>query len=144
MEENEIKQKISYKCPSCGNQSLFIDAIGKLTCSVIGCKDPCAFDDMVNTRPTTLLEEGAVAHELSRNCIDGSIRQKDQCYIDIPKTAKSICSRFALPKVVLPVKMIQGLSSDPIAEEGIKMYNQAIDDITAALDRQGIRWECEG
>ena len=32
------------------------------------------------------------------------------------------------PSIVWPEKMIFGLSNNPIAEEGIKMYNEAIDE----------------
>lgn len=34
-------KRIMDRCPSCGSQSLFIGSDGYLTCSVVGCKNPC-------------------------------------------------------------------------------------------------------
>lgn len=40
--------KVTGKCPSCGNDSLFLAAGGWVTCSVIGCLDPSAASDLLD------------------------------------------------------------------------------------------------
>lgn len=78
--------KIKYKCPSCGSQSLFIDSTGGLTCGVIGCENPMAFDDSLNKKP---LSESAV-EELADFLIDYHIENA---------FAESILKHFA-PKEI--------------------------------------------
>jgi transposase-like protein len=39
------------RCPSCRSESLFVNSVGSLTCSVIGCKNPAAIMDMHNPAP---------------------------------------------------------------------------------------------
>lgn len=36
--------RINTPCPACGSTTLFIGSAGRLTCSLIGCKDPTAMD----------------------------------------------------------------------------------------------------
>ncbi len=41
--------RITYRCPACGNQTLIIDSIGHFVCSWLKCTDPCAFSDRIDT-----------------------------------------------------------------------------------------------
>lgn len=40
------QQRISNRCPACGNQTLFIAEGGWLTCSWLKCPNPCAIGDI--------------------------------------------------------------------------------------------------
>jgi len=44
---SKIKVNSSYICPSCGNDTLFIDDFGNIVCSFIGCKNPTLVDDIL-------------------------------------------------------------------------------------------------
>ena len=39
---------VAGNCPSCGAASLFLAVGGHVTCSVIGCADPCMVDDWLH------------------------------------------------------------------------------------------------
>lgn len=40
-------EKLKYKCPSCRQETLMIDAVGFIICSLLGCKEPDAFHKTV-------------------------------------------------------------------------------------------------
>lgn len=42
--------RINTRCPSCGSTTLFIANGGYLTCSLLGCKDPCAINNVTAER----------------------------------------------------------------------------------------------
>lgn len=43
-----MPEKVQGRCPACGSESLFLGKNGYVTCGVLGCKDPCAADKVLN------------------------------------------------------------------------------------------------
>lgn len=46
--------RITYRCPACGNQTLMVDSIGHFVCSWLKCSNPCAFSDLVDAMLVTV------------------------------------------------------------------------------------------
>ena len=56
------------------------------------------------------------------------------------KLAKAIYAKFQPPRaVVLPERMIPGLTNNLVAEEGIRMFNESLDLARAAIEQAGGR-----
>lgn len=47
--DNKTNPRIRGQCPSCGWHTLFLGSQGYVTCSLIGCKDPGAANDLLNS-----------------------------------------------------------------------------------------------
>lgn len=47
------------RCPSCHHQTLFLGEGGHVTCSLIGCTNPTAADDLLNGPTTTSTGEAS-------------------------------------------------------------------------------------
>lgn len=50
-------RKVQGKCPSCGSESLFLADGGYVTCSIIGCDDPCAANDLLEGAAIAAMQE---------------------------------------------------------------------------------------
>lgn len=44
-ESSAVEPRIRTRCPSCGNETLFVPEHGLLTCSWIQCREPAAIND---------------------------------------------------------------------------------------------------
>jgi hypothetical protein len=47
MSEQVGYPRVQGKCPACGGGTLFLGSNGYVTCSLIGCPDPCAPSDVL-------------------------------------------------------------------------------------------------
>ena len=43
----DLFPKVQGRCPACGSNSLFLGDGGYVTCSVLGCPDPCAASNVL-------------------------------------------------------------------------------------------------
>jgi hypothetical protein len=49
--EKSVEQKIRYRCPSCGGETIVVDACGWLVCSWLNCKDPGLLHRLIESKP---------------------------------------------------------------------------------------------
>ena len=69
-ESSAVEPRIRTRCPSCGNETLFVPEHGLLTCSWIQCREPAAINDAAK-RESNAYREGfeAGAKEMREKCI---------------------------------------------------------------------------
>jgi len=68
-ESRTVEPRIRTRCPSCGNETLFVPEHGLLTCSWIQCREPAAINDSAK-RESNAYREGfeAGAKEMREKC----------------------------------------------------------------------------
>lgn len=60
--------RITYRCPACGSQTLIIDSIGHFVCSWLKCTDPCAFSDLIDKAVAALGVSGSPQRQVGNEC----------------------------------------------------------------------------
>ena len=124
------EMKLKYICPACKNQTLFIDSSGGLTCSLIGCKNPLAFDEQLKSHPEPregmdINSRNSLAEGLQKiHSIDGG---------NYYNMADYILSRFTLPAEVKwpKYKKADGVFRQPKCAAS---WNLAVDVCKQALE----------